>query len=231
MAATVVALAGYRYLGCFRDYIEARVLDGAYKDGTDMTVESCASYCNGGISPTRFYPLIGVEFGRACFCGDEFTQNLGQQNETSCNYKCMGNGNEACGGVSFINLYSATLTPPGIMPLTPFTSPASTTAATTSTTSTTSTIGQTPTLSSGSINNTSHEFLTATIAVSVIAGILGLVLCGIICVWVWRRGRRRSIPLSQPHLVSHVLSRPMQSVASQEEQMPELMGTQTHNTL
>jgi len=65
---TVASLADYQYLGCYTD-TPRRLLDAAAVGSVNMTAQFCADYCNGAISPARFYPFVGVEDGAQCFCG------------------------------------------------------------------------------------------------------------------------------------------------------------------
>lgn len=109
---TVAKIPGYAYLGCFVDKPN-RLLDGAFNsDNNSMTASFCLSYCN-GISPARFYPLIGLEFASQCYCGGSFTQVPEPADDASCKSSCTGNSSEVCGATWFIGIYNATTAPAG----------------------------------------------------------------------------------------------------------------------
>ena len=55
--AAVVGVSGtFNYLGCQMDHDDARTLSNLSWSGTGLTVERCATYCQG-------YQYMGVEFG------------------------------------------------------------------------------------------------------------------------------------------------------------------------
>lgn len=98
---------GYTYMGCFVDDTN-RILDAAFKTGNDITVESCGQYCNGGISPNRYYQYMGVEYGSQCYCGSSFNKTLQAVSDSKCTMTCSGNDSEFCGATWFIGVYGAT---------------------------------------------------------------------------------------------------------------------------
>lgn len=98
---------GYDYMGCFVDNPN-RILDAAFKEDNTLTVESCGRYCNGGISPNRFYPYMGVEFGNQCYCGSSLNKTLEPIGDTACSQDCAGDTSQLCGATWFMGVYTAT---------------------------------------------------------------------------------------------------------------------------
>lgn len=88
-------------VGCYTDNPSRRVL--SLRVQAQPSIEGCAAVCrNNG------YPLAGVEFGSECFCGDTIT-NDGTP-ASGCNFPCIGNPNQICGGAGRINIYNVATT-------------------------------------------------------------------------------------------------------------------------
>ena len=91
-------ITGYSYEGCFNDSTASRALAGSSTANDSMTVESCASFCNGA-------SYFGVEYGRECYCGASIGSTSTLQTATDCSYTCSGNSSEYCGAGNRINIY------------------------------------------------------------------------------------------------------------------------------
>jgi WSC domain len=91
-------ISGYQYLGCYNDTATARSLPGTYTYSSNMTVGSCATFCNGAI-------YFGVEYYNECYCGENLAADSTKQPVTDCSYPCSGNSSEFCGGSNRLDLY------------------------------------------------------------------------------------------------------------------------------
>ncbi len=83
-------ITGYTYQGCYNDSVTSRALADSATQSDTMSVESCATFCNG----TTYF---GVEYGRECYCGASLGATSTKQPETDCSYMCAGNSDEYCG--------------------------------------------------------------------------------------------------------------------------------------
>ena len=91
-------IPGYKYLGCHNDSTGDRALSGEFEFSEEMTVERCASFCEGEA-------YFGVEYYSECFCGAGLSPNSVKQPETDCSFFCSGNSSQYCGGSGRINVY------------------------------------------------------------------------------------------------------------------------------
>lgn len=99
---------------CYED-TPSRILKTtiAISDPTN-TMESCAASC--GAAQMK---LAGVEFGVACFCGDEVVPGSRPLAASACDaMKCSGNSAETCGGNMVLKVYNFTCTAPKPVPKT-----------------------------------------------------------------------------------------------------------------
>lgn len=92
------SIEGYRYSGCYNDTAASRSLSGSYTYSGSMTVEACATFCNGAT-------YFGVEYYQECYCGNTLAVDSTKQPVTDCSFACAGNSSEFCGGSSRLNLY------------------------------------------------------------------------------------------------------------------------------
>jgi hypothetical protein len=90
-------VGNFQYQSCWTDDVDARSLTGDTYRGDDMTVESCAAFCEG-------FAYFGVEYARECYCGNELTGQAAP--EADCSELCIGNVTEWCGGPDRLNLYT-----------------------------------------------------------------------------------------------------------------------------
>lgn len=91
-------ITGYIYYGCHSDSPRDRALSERFVYDVRMTVEKCASFCNG----TTYF---GVEYYSECYCGASLSQSSTIRPETDCGFFCSGNSTQYCGGSGRINLY------------------------------------------------------------------------------------------------------------------------------
>lgn len=121
-------IPGYQFMGCYNDTAAARSLSGTYTYSNTMTVEACATFCNGA-------NYFGVEYYDECYCGDTLAVDSVNQPVTDCSYPCSGDNGEFCGGSNRLDLYQL-----GSTVVTTTSSPVSSSTLTTSTTASTSAV-------------------------------------------------------------------------------------------
>lgn len=96
---TVASAGGFVSQGCWTDNVASRTLSDKSVPGNTMTVEQCATICEG-------YTYFGVEYSRECYCGN--TIKAGAALATSgCDMTCAGNATEYCGGKARMSMYKA----------------------------------------------------------------------------------------------------------------------------
>ncbi|KAK4131820.1 WSC-domain-containing protein [Trichocladium antarcticum] len=92
--------------GCFADKANGhRLLDRASYADDAMTVEACAAFCAG-----RRHKYFGLEYGRECYCGDDYSGAA--VNDSECSFACAGNSGQSCGGRLRLDLYANNLFTP-----------------------------------------------------------------------------------------------------------------------
>lgn len=102
-AATSGSSAAWSQLGCFQDG-PARALTGFSTSSDSMTVELCTSTC-----ASKGFTKAGVEYGRECYCGNDFANGLGKQLDakTACYMSAAGNKSQSGGGTWTLNVFQA----------------------------------------------------------------------------------------------------------------------------
>ncbi len=94
------------YLGCFHDMCkiscdtQVRVLDYAWTETHDMTIERCINYCLDLNTSTTSIQYAGLEAADECYCGKagaDYDQ-LGQRPDSNCERPCPGDSTQTCGG-------------------------------------------------------------------------------------------------------------------------------------
>ena len=93
-------ITGYTYQGCYNEPAGGRALTSSSTASDSMTVESCASFCDG----TNYF---GVEYGRECYCGASLPSTSTLQPPTDCSFTCSGNRSEYCGAGGMLNVYQS----------------------------------------------------------------------------------------------------------------------------
>ena len=126
-------VGAFSYQSCWTDSVGVRSLNGKSEMQADLTVETCAAFCDG-------YAYFGLEYSTECYCGDELAGEAAA--EADCGMLCGGSASEWCGGPNRLNLYA-------VNPITPPT-PSSTAAEVTATPSSTADeVTPTPTITPG----------------------------------------------------------------------------------
>lgn len=96
-------VTGFNYQSCWADQVDARALTGDELRSDDMTVEKCATFCQG-------YKYFGLEYARECYCGNELAGAAAAEDQ--CSNLCMGDATQWCGAPDRLNIYTATVATP-----------------------------------------------------------------------------------------------------------------------
>jgi hypothetical protein len=93
----------WKKTGCVSDG-SARALTGYYLSSQSMTVEICTSAC-----ASKGFTKAGLEFGTECFCGNSYSNGLGQplDDGRACYMTAAGNNQEKAGGTWALSIYEA----------------------------------------------------------------------------------------------------------------------------
>jgi hypothetical protein len=92
-------IEGYDFLGCYTDSTGSRTLSDTFQYSSEMTVEFCASFCDGA-------NYFGLEYFSECFCGASLLESSTLQPETDCSFLCSGNNSQYCGGSNRLSVYA-----------------------------------------------------------------------------------------------------------------------------
>lgn len=93
-----VVSKNWHYQGCWTEADNGRALpDKTYADD-DMTLESCAKFCDG-------LAYFGVEYGRECYCGETLATSSTKAKQEDCSFLCPGDQSEYCGAGVRLDLY------------------------------------------------------------------------------------------------------------------------------
>lgn len=68
--------------------------------GDDMTLEKCAETCSG-------FKYFGAEYGRECYCGNEFGAGSEEADAADCGMACAGDAKEFCGAGDRLSVYTS----------------------------------------------------------------------------------------------------------------------------
>ena len=100
----VLPNADDRYIGCFEDRRDDRVLSDASTIHGNMSIQTCISFC----LQSGENAYAGVEHGNECFCGgvDADVKRHGNGTDRDCQYVCAGKPTESCGGLGFIAVFN-----------------------------------------------------------------------------------------------------------------------------
>ncbi|CAD0022500.1 unnamed protein product, partial [Aureobasidium pullulans] len=92
-------VGNYYFSGCHNESTSGHALSGpSYSDGKNMTLESCAAFCNG-------YKYFGIEYAAECYCGSYFGAGSAIVSDNTCSMLCTGNSLELCGGPGALSVY------------------------------------------------------------------------------------------------------------------------------
>jgi hypothetical protein len=98
-----VTVSNYSWFGCRTEATGVRALSSKTLVDDDMTLEVCATFCEG-------YTYFGTEYGAECYCGDEFGAGSVVAPTGDCRMACNGNTQQLCGAGNRLSVYE--LTPP-----------------------------------------------------------------------------------------------------------------------
>ncbi|GKT41139.1 WSC domain-containing protein [Colletotrichum spaethianum] len=85
--------------GCYTEGEGVRALPARMYANDSLTLEVCGAFCQG----TKYF---GTEYGRECWCGDEFgTGSILAVNQKDCSFPCGGDSTQFCGGSNRLNVY------------------------------------------------------------------------------------------------------------------------------
>ncbi|RYP77038.1 hypothetical protein DL771_001328 [Monosporascus sp. 5C6A] len=91
-------VGNYSWSGCHSEPAGVRALAGKRYADDDMTLDSCASFCDG-------FALFGTEYGRECYCGDVLSEGSEEKDAGECRMVCAGNNKQLCGAGNRLSLY------------------------------------------------------------------------------------------------------------------------------
>ncbi|RYP29171.1 hypothetical protein DL767_006864 [Monosporascus sp. MG133] len=91
-------VGNYSWSGCHSEPAGVRALAGKSYADDDMTLDSCASFCDG-------FALFGTEYGRECYCGDVLSEGSEERDAGECRTVCAGNNKQLCGAGDRLSLY------------------------------------------------------------------------------------------------------------------------------
>lgn len=89
----------YNWYGCQTEGTMSRALNDAHTADNNMTLASCAGFCDG-------YTYFGTEYSRECYCGNSFTEGSVVADTFDCSMICMGDAKELCGGPNRLSVYT-----------------------------------------------------------------------------------------------------------------------------
>ncbi|XP_063876374.1 xylosyltransferase oxt-like isoform X1 [Scylla paramamosain] len=93
-----------KYMGCFMDSRENRLLRGHAGQLKRNTPNLCCDVCY-----QRGYMYAGVEYGRECFCGNEELSLQMKASDQMCSMACTGDPKLKCGDYLYISIYQTGL--------------------------------------------------------------------------------------------------------------------------
>ncbi|KAF8249168.1 WSC-domain-containing protein [Wilcoxina mikolae CBS 423.85] len=85
--------AYFRYMGCYRDSDPVRRMDVLLYSSTQNTNRMCLDACD---ERAENFPFAATEYEGECWCGKKLPPN--KVADSQCDYLCLGNFNEYCGG-------------------------------------------------------------------------------------------------------------------------------------
>ncbi|RYP59435.1 hypothetical protein DL769_008523 [Monosporascus sp. CRB-8-3] len=91
-------VGNYSWSGCHSEPAGVRALTGKSYADDDMTLDLCASFCDG-------FALFGAEYGRECYCGDMLSEGSEGKGAGECRMVCAGNNKQLCGAGDRLSLY------------------------------------------------------------------------------------------------------------------------------
>ena len=100
--ATVQQPSGWKYLGCYHDTWNDRLLKASSVKLLNNTVVGCANICS-----SQGHTVFGVEYSRECYCDTSLHPNASTSlsEQAYCNGTCCGDASVLCGGTWYIDVY------------------------------------------------------------------------------------------------------------------------------
>lgn len=90
-----------RYLGCFRDQQDERLLNGYLAvHKSNNTPRKCLQVCL-----QSGFVYAGTQYSNECFCGHNTPPSSAKLPDNSCNMKCSGDPSLTCGGYYTMAVY------------------------------------------------------------------------------------------------------------------------------
>ncbi|KAI9342303.1 carbohydrate-binding WSC, partial [Obelidium mucronatum] len=89
----------YRYVDCYQDSKEKRLLRNKLSGKGGMSLELCAS-----LATLAGYTIFGVEYSSECWADIKFGNNHPVSSE-SCNMYCDGKTSQICGGNGALSVF------------------------------------------------------------------------------------------------------------------------------
>ncbi|CAM9604115.1 unnamed protein product, partial [Ectocarpus sp. 12 AP-2014] len=97
----------YEHVGCFQDSQSDRVLQRSGLISGDMTAELCYETCS-----AKGAAYMATQWGVECWCSRDGSLDYDRHGDTGvCDYPCIGDESETCGGVHSFNLYRLSWAP------------------------------------------------------------------------------------------------------------------------
>jgi len=93
-------IANYNWYGCQTEANGIRALSAFDYADDSMTLESCQAFCSG-----KGTTLFGTEYGRECYCGNNFESGSVAAPASDCSQPCAGNSLEYCGNGQRLSVY------------------------------------------------------------------------------------------------------------------------------
>ncbi|KAK0100032.1 hypothetical protein ONS95_013153 [Cadophora gregata] len=91
-------IGAYNYAGCYSDSQTARSLVGKQTAGATISLDTCASFCQG-------FNYFGVEYANECYCANTLAASSVLKPDADCSMNCAGNSSQFCGAGSRLSLY------------------------------------------------------------------------------------------------------------------------------
>ncbi|KAK1825637.1 heme peroxidase [Podospora conica] len=91
-------VGAFDLVGCQTESIGARALGQATFADDAMTLERCASFCDG-------FVYFGTEYGRECYCGNALWTGSVEAALADCGMRCAGDISQFCGAGNRLELY------------------------------------------------------------------------------------------------------------------------------
>ncbi|ROT36896.1 WSC domain-containing protein [Sodiomyces alkalinus F11] len=92
-------IGSYNWYGCQTEGTGTRALSAKTFADDDMTLAACEAFCDG-------YTFFGTEYGRECYCGNQFNTGSQPAPESDCNMPCGGSPLEFCGAGNRLSVYA-----------------------------------------------------------------------------------------------------------------------------